>query len=287
MMSFAVQLITLVTLLRYHCDGKATISAPVDVFGDPSLYAEGSGGRPQPTKESTLRMGSRKDMEEYEQERFGNKVDRPDGMEKQTMKMPKLSEEEEKLSQGYRATMFPLKFRCDACQAVSFQVWTQLTKFHQDRISVKRMSETNLYALIEKGCSRPLYEHYGVKGLEGGENVLSGPGTPSKEFPGVMHGGGSWPIKMKDFCDKVFYDSGYELDEEIVYDHFLNTDSLEKFSRAICTTVKECTDNFMPVRWLEAKAKNERIKKNKNKNRNKNKKRKRRKKKKSKKTKAT
>ncbi|XP_069725787.1 marginal zone B- and B1-cell-specific protein [Phaenicophaeus curvirostris] len=91
----------------------------------------------------------------------------------------------------------PQSLRCDACQAIAFQIEEQLRRA-EGKQGKKALSESDYMEVLERTCSQG-WESYGVQELDG-EKRLAGPGLPRQELMTVMVTGGPWPSRLAKMC---------------------------------------------------------------------------------------
>ena len=129
-----------------------------------------------------------------------------------SMKMPEL-DDEERMSSG-----MPAHFRCAGCAAVAWQLGAAFTAAEAllpRSNAARRLGELGAIETVESVCGGPQWDQqYGVKSpLGGGGGVgkgkmLSGPGLPAEDEPGVMAGGGPWGGRVRDMCGALTGEDG-------------------------------------------------------------------------------
>ncbi|NXO29015.1 MZB1 protein, partial [Cisticola juncidis] len=87
----------------------------------------------------------------------------------------------------------PQSLRCDACQAIAFQIEEHLRKA-EGKVGKKALKESDYLEVLERSCSQD-WESYGVLELDG-EKRLSGPGLPGPQSLSVLVSGGPWPGRL-------------------------------------------------------------------------------------------
>jgi len=135
--------------------------------------------------------------------------------------------DEESLSPWMPATL-----RCDACRAISFQIWQAFNAYNEKRKSLKyKLSESVVLDIMETLCDdAKTWEGYGLKEVKKVKR-LSGVGLETSEVPGVTAGGGKWPTRLRDMCGTY---SG-ELGEMEIYKNFKkNRDDIKGFEDYLC-----------------------------------------------------
>lgn len=112
---------------------------------------------------------------------------------------PQLDEEEK-----YSAHM-PAHLRCDACRAVSYQMWQHLAKAEAklhtpDSRGQQELSESVYTDILDRSCSQN-WQDYGVREVNQVKH-LTGPGLSKGPEPGisVMITGGPWPSRLSATC---------------------------------------------------------------------------------------
>lgn len=138
-----------------------------------------------------------------------------ENLEKISFKSPELNEEEQ------FSTHMPGGLECDACTAIAYQMKTQLEKAE---IGGKRMKESEYLDVFETICSGKTWDGYGLKEVKG-VNRLSGDGLPSKDFPGMMYGGGKWPGRLSNKC----FDYVGEIGEDELYQVFRSRNDFQTY----------------------------------------------------------
>ncbi|NXO57215.1 MZB1 protein, partial [Aramus guarauna] len=104
---------------------------------------------------------------------------------------PQLSPEEQ------LSPHMPETLRCDACQAIAFQIEEQLRRA-EGKVGRKALSESDYVEVLERSCSQG-WESYGVQELDG-EKRLVGPGLLTQKLMSVMVTGGLWPNRLSKMC---------------------------------------------------------------------------------------
>uniref|UniRef100_A0A646QFJ0 Marginal zone B-and B1-cell-specific protein n=1 Tax=Hemiscolopendra marginata TaxID=943146 RepID=A0A646QFJ0_9MYRI len=140
-------------------------------------------------------------------------------------KAPELSEEETE------SNYIPDALKCDACQAVAFQIKQALLSA-KDRKKSKELVESEILDILWPLCDNG-FEQYGLKEVEG-VNRLSGPGLETTESAGLVQMGGKWPRRIRDICSVLIGD----LDEMELY-KVLKKDS-RRFNNFVCK--EHCTN---------------------------------------------
>ncbi|XP_022317349.2 marginal zone B- and B1-cell-specific protein-like [Crassostrea virginica] len=130
---------------------------------------------------------------------------------------PTLDEEEQ------NSPHMPRALRCDGCRAVAYQLSSEFNRRQKNLVKKKKLSESDVIEIVEKVCSNG-FENYGLKGVDG-VNRLSGPGLETEKSPGMMQGGGRWPIRLQNICNAYVG----ELEEEGIYEGFLEDKTLEDY----------------------------------------------------------
>ncbi|NXS52162.1 MZB1 protein, partial [Brachypteracias leptosomus] len=115
----------------------------------------------------------------------------PPTAQSRSIPAPQLSDEE------LLSPHMPASLRCDACNAIAFQIEEQLRKA-EGKVGKKALSESDYVEVLEKSCSQG-WESYGVQELDG-EKRLAGPGLPRQEPMSVMVTGGPWPGRLSKMC---------------------------------------------------------------------------------------
>ncbi|KAI0233720.1 hypothetical protein LSAT2_016052 [Lamellibrachia satsuma] len=92
------------------------------------------------------------------------------------------------------------------------------------------LPESEILDLAEKICDSKTYESYGLK-LVDDKKRLTGPGTEVENRPGVMQGGGKWPIRMSDMCNTYMENIG---ETEIYEEYKRNKKSRSGFVNYLC-----------------------------------------------------
>uniref|UniRef100_A0A8D2CT82 Marginal zone B and B1 cell specific protein n=1 Tax=Sciurus vulgaris TaxID=55149 RepID=A0A8D2CT82_SCIVU len=112
---------------------------------------------------------------------------------------PQLDEEEK-----YSAHM-PAHLRCDACRAVSYQMWHHLAKAEAklhtpDSRGQQELSESVYTDILDRSCSQN-WQDYGVREVNQVKH-LTGPGLSKGPEPSisVMITGGPWPNRLSATC---------------------------------------------------------------------------------------
>ncbi|XP_017528584.2 marginal zone B- and B1-cell-specific protein [Manis javanica] len=116
-----------------------------------------------------------------------------------TATAPQLDDEEK-----YSAHM-PAHLRCDACRAVTYQMWQHLAKAEaklhpQDSGGRRELSESVYTDVLDQTCSQT-WQDYGVREVNQVKR-LSGPGLTKGPEPSisVMIMGGLWPARLSTTC---------------------------------------------------------------------------------------
>ncbi|NXF09834.1 MZB1 protein, partial [Smithornis capensis] len=112
---------------------------------------------------------------------------------------PRLSPEEQ------LSPHMPETLRCDACQAIAFQIEEQLSRA-EGKVGKKALKESDYMEVLERICSQD-WESYGVQELHG-EKRLAGPGLPRQEPMSVMVSGGLWPSRLSKMCHSYVGEQG-------------------------------------------------------------------------------
>ena len=120
---------------------------------------------------------------------------------------PDLSDEEA------HSRFMPTGLKCDGCLVVAYQLSLGFNK-EQSRNPSKRLAESQIVDVTDAVCSEG-FEHYGLKEYKGVKH-LSGPGMPANEAPGIMQGGGKWPVRLQAMCANYVG----ELGEDEIYDAY-------------------------------------------------------------------
>ncbi|NXG04989.1 MZB1 protein, partial [Sakesphorus luctuosus] len=116
----------------------------------------------------------------------------PPAVRSQSIAAPQLSPEEQ------LSPHMPESLRCDACQAIAFQIEEQLSRAER-KVGRKALKESDYMEVLERSCSQG-WESYGVHELDG-EKRLTGPGLPGQQQPlSVMVSGGPWPGRLSKMC---------------------------------------------------------------------------------------
>ena len=131
-----------------------------------------------------------------------------------SMKMPEL-DDEERMSSG-----MPAHFRCAGCAAVAWQLGAAFSAAEAllpRSNAARRLGELGAIETVEAVCGGPQWDQqYGVKSPLGGGGgggggkgkMLSGPGLPAEDEPGVMAGGGPWGGRVRDMCGALTGEDG-------------------------------------------------------------------------------
>ncbi|KAF6281048.1 marginal zone B and B1 cell specific protein [Rhinolophus ferrumequinum] len=116
-----------------------------------------------------------------------------------TATAPELDDEEK-----YSAHM-PAHLRCDACKAVSYQMWQHLAKAEAklhtpDSGGRRELSESEYTDVLDRSCSQT-WQDYGVREVNQVKR-LTGPGLSNGQEPSisVMITGGPWPTRLSVMC---------------------------------------------------------------------------------------
>ncbi|XP_051486772.1 marginal zone B- and B1-cell-specific protein [Apus apus] len=112
---------------------------------------------------------------------------------------PRLSPEEQ------LSPHMPEALRCDACQAIAFQIEEQLRRA-EGKVGRKALSESDYTEVLERSCSQG-WESYGLQELDG-EKRLVGPGLLAQESMTVMVTGGPWPGRLSKMCHSSVGEQG-------------------------------------------------------------------------------
>ncbi|NXG26019.1 MZB1 protein, partial [Grallaria varia] len=115
----------------------------------------------------------------------------PPAARSRSIAAPQLSPEEQ------LSPHMPESLRCDACQAIAFQIEEQLSKAER-KVGRKALKESDYMEVLERSCSQG-WESYGVHEVEG-QTRLTGPGLPGQEPMSVMVSGGPWPARLSKLC---------------------------------------------------------------------------------------
>jgi hypothetical protein len=147
---------------------------------------------------------------------------------------PPAADEEEQLS-----TVLPERYKCDGCRAVAFQLAQAFGRTESRRGESTRghaLPEWQYMEIIDETCEGGFDDYgmkqpesvgggkQGAKGAKGAKGawgdkggawgkVLSGPGVPGGDMPGVTMGGGKWPGRLAMLCGTMVGDVG----EDVVY----------------------------------------------------------------------
>lgn len=119
--------------------------------------------------------------------------------------------------EDYHSPHLPPAMKCDACNILTEMMKERFDKANEKRPSLKRkLPESDLIDIFEELCNDQ-YNNVGVKEIDG-KKRLSGPGSPIKDTPGIMQGGGKWPFRMLQMCQ------GYlgEFGEDELYQFYLD-----------------------------------------------------------------
>lgn len=151
-----------------------------------------------------------------------NNGDDPEDLEEREgmirLSPPKLDDEEQ------NSPHIPKALRCDGCRAVAYQLSSEFQRRHKNLSKKKKkLSESDVIEVVETVCSSG-FENYGLKAVDG-VNRVSGPGLESEKSPGMMQGGGRWPLRFQNMCNAYIG----ELDEMGVYEGYLEDNTLEDF----------------------------------------------------------
>ncbi|XP_062606229.1 marginal zone B- and B1-cell-specific protein-like isoform X1 [Saccostrea cucullata] len=130
---------------------------------------------------------------------------------------PKLDDEEQ------NSPHMPHALRCDGCRAIAHQLSFEFYRRHRVRPKLKRLTESDVMEIVERVCNSH-FDNYGLKAVDG-VNRLSGPGLETEKSPGMMQGGGRWPVRFQNMCNAYVG----ELDEEGIYEGYLEDNTLENF----------------------------------------------------------
>ncbi|NXG57698.1 MZB1 protein, partial [Hemiprocne comata] len=99
----------------------------------------------------------------------------------------------------------PEALRCDACQAIAFQIEEQLRRA-EGKMGRKALRESDYMEVLERSCSQG-WESYGLQELDG-EKRLVGPGLLTQEAMTVMVTGGPWPGRLSKMCHSYVGEQG-------------------------------------------------------------------------------
>lgn len=165
-----------------------------------------------------------------------------------SFKPPELDEEEQE------SKVLPKQYRCDACQATAYQMARTLNKLETSRgpsLREKPLKEFEYLEALEQICERALAD-YGMKAVDG-KNMLSGPGLPAENIPGMMAGGGKWPHRFSMHCSQMVGDQG----EDEVYEMFRKSGNAADFFKKLCVdTTKDCLGEDVQERLESLNKKN-------------------------------
>eukprot|EP00117_Sycon_ciliatum_P010188 scpid95123/ scgid12189/ Plasma cell-induced resident endoplasmic reticulum protein; Proapoptotic caspase adapter protein len=120
-----------------------------------------------------------------------------------SLKVPKLTPEEE------HSTNLPSGMKCDACQAVVYQMVEQLKLRESKQLSKEKgkpLRESQYLEVFEDLCNGE-WSGYGVKDVDG-VHMLSGPGLSAEGHMSMMYGGGMWPRRLNKKCGQIVEDMG-------------------------------------------------------------------------------
>ncbi|KAK3610691.1 hypothetical protein CHS0354_028079 [Potamilus streckersoni] len=99
----------------------------------------------------------------------------------------------------------------------------KFAKLHKKRPSLEKLPEADIVEGAEEVCDDK-FENYGVKEVNKIKR-LSGPGLETKDVPGVMEGGGKWPVRLKSMCYQYLEEFG----DEVIYREYLKNKNLQQF----------------------------------------------------------
>jgi len=127
------------------------------------------------------------------------------GGKKLTFKTPKLSSEE-----AY-SRHIPQHLKCDACRVVAFQLYSKFKEFNRLHKHLNyNVPESEIIDMTESVCTNPeTFNGYGLKEVDG-VNRLSGPGLETSGVAGVLSGGGKWPGRLMEVCNRFVEELGDE-----------------------------------------------------------------------------
>jgi hypothetical protein len=168
------------------------------------------------------------------------KIGGKDGLTKVSFKTPDLTDEE-----SY-SLFLPESMKCDACQAIAYQLYKKFTDFNAKNKQFKyKLPESEVIDLIESVCSWQTFEHYGLKEVDG-VNKLTGDGLEANNAHGVTSGGGKWPSRLQHMCGSYVE----EFSESEIYDLYLNDPkSLKSLVNHLCRgegVLGECSKAIQP-----------------------------------------
>jgi len=159
-----------------------------------------------------------------------------------SFKVNELTEEEQ------RSDVIPENFRCQACNAITYQIKSRISKVNP-RVPASldkpelRSQTIKLAEALEQACSADAYSEYGVKELmNNGGKVLDGPGIENDQA-GVKQGGGKWGPRFRARCKEMLEEAGGE-EEDLAA--LWRTDSLEGLCEHDCSGKKKETKPRKP-----------------------------------------
>ncbi|CAD5124402.1 DgyrCDS12687 [Dimorphilus gyrociliatus] len=156
------------------------------------------------------------------------KFEPPPGTTAMKFTVPQMDDEES------HSNFLPTKnvaIKCDACKVITFKLHEGFEKTNKKFTKLKyNIPESEILEIFEKVCVVDTFNNYGIKEINKVKR-LSGPGTDAADSPGVMQGGGKWPGRIAEMCNRFVDEMG---EVEIYKIWKKDPKSLKKLQKEMC-----------------------------------------------------